>query len=66
MSILSKKINALFVETDGIYFNDKKIDPWDINRDAFNCKNGAPAICHPPAKDGGATGLVVRAQKLKD
>lgn len=48
-----KNINALFVETDGVYFNDKRIDAWDINRNAFNCKNGALAICHPPCKRWG-------------
>lgn len=47
------KINALFVETNGIYFNHPSIEPWDIERNAFNCKNGAPAICHPPCKRWG-------------
>ena len=46
-------INALFVETDGVYFNLNNIIPWDIKKDAFKCKNGAPAICHPPCKRWG-------------
>jgi hypothetical protein len=47
------KINALFVETDGPYFGLENIEPWDIERNAFNCKNEAPAICHPPCKRWG-------------
>lgn len=46
-------INALFVESNGPYFNDKRIIPWDIERNAFNCKNELPAICHPPCKRWG-------------
>lgn len=51
--LLVKKINALFVEKNGVYFNHPKIEPWDVERNAFNCKNGAPAICHPPCKRWG-------------
>lgn len=47
------KINALFVETGGVYFNHPNIEAWDIVRNAFNCRNGAPAICHPPCKRWG-------------
>lgn len=43
-----KKINALFVETEGIYFQDDTVEPWDIVKNAFNCTNGLPAIAHPP------------------
>lgn len=50
---MAQKINALFVETGGVYFYDKRIDPWDAERNAFDCKNGAPAICHPPCKRWG-------------
>lgn len=60
-------INALFVETDGIYFNDANIDPWDIPRDAKTCRNGAPAICHPPCKRWGrywSGGPSVKVKKL--
>ena len=41
-------INALFVSTEGVYFNLANIDPWDINRDAKLCNNRNVAICHPP------------------
>lgn len=41
-------VNALFVKTAGVYFNVDGVEPWDIVRDAKSCKNGAPAICHPP------------------
>lgn len=47
------KINALFVETDGVYFNHPKIEPWDITKDAKTCTNGAPAIAHPPCQRWG-------------
>lgn len=45
---MNKKLNALFVETNGIYFNDPIIEPFDINRNAFTVDNGLPAIAHPP------------------
>ena len=47
------KINALFVETNGPYFGLSNVEPWDICRNAFNCKNGYPAIAHPPCKRWG-------------
>jgi len=46
-------INALFVETGGVYFNQPNVLAWDITKNAFNCNNGAPAICHPPCKRWG-------------
>jgi len=46
-------INALFVESDGVYIGLEGVEAWDIERNAFNCKNGAPAICHPPCKRWG-------------
>lgn len=50
---IMEKINALFVETNGIYYNDTRIIPWSILEDAFNCKNGVPAIAHPPCERWG-------------
>lgn len=50
---MSSIINALFVESEGVYFDQKNIIPWDIKKDAFSCTNGAPAICHPPCKRWG-------------
>jgi hypothetical protein len=46
------KINALFVETNGVYFNLENVEPYDIGRDAFNAAN-RPAICHPPCQRWG-------------
>jgi len=46
-------INALFVKTGGVYFGLDNIPPWDIFKDAKTCKNGAPAICHPPCERWG-------------
>ena len=63
-----KKINALFVESNGPYFNLENIEPWDIERNAFSCKNGAPAICHPPCKRWGrywSGGPSVKIKRLK-
>lgn len=46
-------ITALFVETNGVYFNDPDIDPWDIERDAFDYKGPNKVIAHPPCKRWG-------------
>jgi len=46
-------INALFVETDGPYFGVAGVEPWDITRDAKSCRNGLPAIAHPPCERWG-------------
>ena len=46
-------ISVLFVETNGIYFNDSRVDPWDVERDAFGFKGKNKVICHPPCKRWG-------------
>ena len=46
-------INALFVETNGPYFDLEGVIPWDINRDAKTCTNGFPAVAHPPCERWG-------------
>ena len=46
-------INALFVETNGPYFNQPSVDAWDILRDAKTCSNGFPAVAHPPCQRWG-------------
>jgi len=46
-------IAALFVETNGIYFNRSNIDPWDILRDAKLYNGPNKVICHPPCKRWG-------------
>jgi hypothetical protein len=43
-------IAALFVETNGIYFNHSEIEPWDINQDARNYNGNFPVIAHPPCQ----------------
>lgn len=45
---MSEIIAALFVETDGCYFNLKNVDPWDIKRDATKFNGNMPVIAHPP------------------
>lgn len=46
-------ISALFVETNGIYYNDQRIDPWDIERNALQYKGSHKVIAHPPCKRWG-------------
>lgn len=41
-------ITALFVQTNGIYFDDPRIDPWDKRRDAMQYEGDDPVIAHPP------------------
>lgn len=43
-------IAALFVETNGCYFNQPGIDPWDIKRDACLYAGPHPVIAHPPCQ----------------
>lgn len=61
-------ISALFVETDGIYFNDPDIDPWDIEKDAFKFKGPNPVIAHPPCERWGrywSGGPSAKVKKIK-
>lgn len=46
-------INALYVASNGVYFNDSRIMPWDELANAKNCNNGLPAIAHPPCERWG-------------
>lgn len=46
-------IAALFVETDGAYFNLPDVDPWDIQRDARSYKGPHPVVAHPPCQRWG-------------
>lgn len=41
-------IAALFVATNGIYFNRPDVDAWDITRDARNYAGPWPVVAHPP------------------
>jgi hypothetical protein len=46
-------IAALFVETNGCYFNLPGVDPWDINRDARKYAGPHPVVAHPPCQRWG-------------
>ena len=41
-------ITALFVQTNGAYFGQEGIDPWDEARDARLYEGNDPVIAHPP------------------
>lgn len=43
-------IAALFVETNGCYFNLPGVDPWDATRDARLYAGPHPVIAHPPCQ----------------
>jgi hypothetical protein len=47
------KIAALFVETDGCYYNIPNIDCWDEKRDARLYNGNYPVIAHPPCQRWG-------------
>jgi len=46
-------IAALYVETNGCYFNLPGVDPWDINRDARTYPGPFPVVAHPPCQRWG-------------
>lgn len=48
-----KTIAALFVLTDGPYFNLPGVEPYDLERDAFTYKGPHPVIAHPPCERWG-------------
>jgi hypothetical protein len=41
-------IAALFVQTDGVYFNQPHVDPWDKLRDARTYTGPWAVVAHPP------------------
>lgn len=43
-------IAALFVATDGVYFNLPGVDPWDETRDARLYTGPHPVVAHPPCQ----------------
>jgi len=43
-------INALFVETNGVYFGLDGVDPWDVEMYAMKYKGNNPVIAHPPCQ----------------
>lgn len=46
-------IAAIFVETNGCYFNIPHVDPWDIRRDARLYPGPHPVVAHPPCQRWG-------------
>lgn len=50
---LFKKIAALYVLSDGPYFNLKNVDPWDIEKDARQYHGPHKVIAHPPCERWG-------------
>lgn len=51
-------ISALYVATNGPYFNLEDVDPWDEIRDARSYAGPNPVVAHPPCQRWGryATG----------
>lgn len=47
------RLAALYVLTDGPYFNLDGVDPWDEKRDARRYKGPHPVIAHPPCQRWG-------------
>lgn len=61
-------IAALFVATNGPYFNLHGVDPWDEDRDARGYNGPHPVVAHPPCERWGKYwhgGPSVRVRKLK-
>lgn len=46
-------IAAIYVETNGAYFNQPCIDPWDEVRDARKYDGPWPVVAHPPCQRWG-------------
>jgi len=46
-------IAALYVETNGSYFNLEFVDPWDEQRDARLYNGPYPVVAHPPCQRWG-------------
>jgi hypothetical protein len=46
-------IAALYVATNGVYFNLPDVDPWDVWRDARLYAGPHPVVAHPPCERWG-------------
>lgn len=44
----TQQIAALYVQTNGAYFNLPGVDPWDEKRDARKYAGPHPVVAHPP------------------
>lgn len=49
-------IAALYVQTDGCYFDLPDVDPWDEARDARLYEGPHPVVAHPPCQRWGRLG----------
>lgn len=48
-----KTIAALYVQTDGSYYNLPGVNPWDQNKDARMYMGPHPVVAHPPCQRWG-------------
>lgn len=55
-------IAALFVNTNGIYFGVRGVDPWDDRRDARLYGGPHPVVAHPPCERWSKLACVVEAR----
>lgn len=44
------QVAALYVQTNGVYFNLPEVDPWDEARDARKYAGPYPVVAHPPCQ----------------
>lgn len=47
---MKRIVAALFVQTNGAYYELKNVDPWDANRDARKYVGPYPVVAHPPCQ----------------
>ena len=52
------KVAALFVQEDGCYSVDPRVDPWPEARDARQYRGLLPVVAHPPCQRWGALAFV--------
>jgi hypothetical protein len=55
-------ISALYVETNGVYFNLPNVDPWDEYRDARFYNGPHAVIAHPPCERWGMLARLVESK----
>src|SRR5687768_4705495 len=48
-----QQIAALYVQTNGVYFDLDGVDPWDESRDARAYRGPHPVVAHPPCQRWG-------------